>query len=90
MPRCTRVSCRSRAPHRRSFDSGALTETSYTEPPSARSVAVSEQVIPGLRRLGFSERDSKSAVGRVLETMESLCAETRLRAAIAMPAAPFC
>ncbi|HLV66455.1 MAG TPA: HNH endonuclease [Polyangiaceae bacterium] len=57
---------------------------SYTEPPSARSVAVSGRVIRGLRGLGFSERESKTAVARVLETAETLCAATLLRAALAV------
>jgi len=64
--------------------------TSYAEAPSARSVAVSERVIRGLRRLGFSERDSKSVVARVLETMDALCAETLLRTAIATLTRPLC
>jgi len=63
--------------------------SSYTEPPSARSVAASEQVIRGLRGLGFSERDSKTAVARVLETMETLCAKTLLRAALTVLSPPL-
>ncbi|HLV67580.1 MAG TPA: HNH endonuclease, partial [Polyangiaceae bacterium] len=58
--------------------------TSYTEPPSARSVAVSEQVIRAMRGLGFSERDSRTAVARVVETVETLCVERLLRAALAV------
>jgi len=56
----------------------------YTEAPSARAVAVAEQVFGALRRLGFSERESKAAVARVLKTAETPCAETLLRAALAV------
>ena len=78
MPPCTRGSLRADG-------------TSYTEPPSARSVAVSERVTRGLRRLGFSERDSKTAVARALETFakaQTLCAESLLRAALAVLSSP--
>ncbi len=63
--------------------------TDYTEPPSARTVAASEQVIRGLRRLGFPERDSKRAVARALATIEPLCAETLLRAALTVLSGPL-
>ncbi|HLV66028.1 MAG TPA: HNH endonuclease [Polyangiaceae bacterium] len=57
---------------------------SYTEPPSARSIAVSEQVIRGLCRLGFSERESKAAVAHGIEAVETPCPEAVLRAALAV------
>lgn len=58
--------------------------------PSARSVAAGEQVFRALRRLGFPERDSKTAVARVLETAETLCAASLLRAAITGLTVPCC
>ncbi len=50
---------------------------------------MSEPVIRGLRRLGFSDRDSKTAVARGLETVETPSAATLLRAALAGLNGPF-
>ncbi|MFO7181616.1 MAG: HNH endonuclease [Pseudomonadota bacterium] len=58
--------------------------TKYTDPPSARAIAAGEQVFGALRTLGFSERQSKSAVKHVLETAETPCPATLLRAALAL------
>src|SRR5690606_26706451 len=62
--------------------------TEYTDPPSVRAIAVGEQVFGALRRLGFSERQARSAVRRVLETAETLCTATLLRAALGVLTAP--
>nr|PZN23591.1 MAG: hypothetical protein DIU78_13630 [Pseudomonadota bacterium] len=56
----------------------------YTETPSARAVAVGEQVFGALRSFGFSDRESRGAVKRVLETAETLCSKALLRAALAL------
>jgi len=58
--------------------------TRYTEAPSARAVAVGKQVVGALRGLGFSERDSRTAVARVLEAAETRCSAALLRAALAV------
>nr|PZN24244.1 MAG: hypothetical protein DIU78_12475 [Pseudomonadota bacterium] len=63
--------------------------TKYTDPPSARTIAVGEQVFGALRGLGFSERQARSAVRHVLETAETLCASTLLRAALVWLSAPL-
>nr|PZN28632.1 MAG: hypothetical protein DIU78_02135 [Pseudomonadota bacterium] len=48
-----------------------------------------EHVFGALRNLGFSERESRSAVRRVLETAETRCPKTLLRAALVLLTAQF-